>query len=133
MKQILIDYVVFIRGFENSLKIKYNIDRNPCEVAGYLFEKKGVIDDIEYRFHGTGCTAEKDGVTYAYDISIFVKDEIEFSLWEFSEFIKTHPDYSKLNYDSVYIENELAKLIDEGVLAWFEIMGRVYKTYRVLI
>lgn len=132
MEQILNEYVDFIRAFENSLKIKYNTNKNPCAVVGKLFERKGSIDGIDYRFHGTGCTAEKNGIIYAYDISIFVEDEIEFSLWEFSEFIRTHPKYSILKYSSEDIESELAKLIDKGILSWLVIMGRVYKTYRVM-
>ena len=133
MKEILNDYVTFIRAFENSLKIKYNTNENPCKIVGKLFERKGTIDGFNYWFHGTGCTTEKDGVIYAYNISIFVENEIEFSIWEFSEFIRTHPSYSLLKFSPEDIENGLTKLIDDGVLAWLIIMGRVYKTYSVLI
>lgn len=132
MEEILKEYVSFIRAFESSLKVKHNTNQNPCAVAGNLFERKGTIEGINYWFHGTGCTAEKDSVIYAYDISIFVENEIEFSLWKFSELIRTHPKYSLLKYSSEDIENELAKLIDKGVLSWLTIMGRIYKTYRVL-
>lgn len=132
MKNILNEYINFIRIFENSLKVKYNTTKSPCEIAGSIFERKGVINEITYWFHGTGCTAEKEGVIYAYDISIFTDNEINFSLWKFSEFIRTHPEYSKLKYTSENIEDELAKLIDQGFLAWLTIMGRVYNTYRVL-
>ena len=133
MEEILKEYVGFIRAFESSLKVKYNTNKNPCAVAGNLFERKGTIEGINYWFHGTGCTAKKDSVIYAYDISIFVENEIEFSLWKFSEFIRTHPKYSLLKYSSEDIENELAKLIDKRVLSWLIIMGRIYKTYRVII
>lgn len=133
MEEILNEYVAFIRTFENSLKIKYDMNENPCKVVGKLFERKGTINGIDYWFHGTGCTAEKDNIVYAYDISIYVKDEIEFSLWEFSEFLRTHPTHSKLNYSSEDIEKELNKLIEKGILSWLVIMGRTFKTYRVLI
>lgn len=132
MEEILKEYISHIRVFENLIKKKYNLNKSPCIGMTSTFEKRGDIDGFVYWFHGTGCTVEKKGVIYAYDISIFVKDEIEFSLWEFSEFIRTHPDYGKLNYDSNYIEKELAKLIDKGILSWLEIEGRVFKTYRVL-
>ncbi|GGA65649.1 hypothetical protein GCM10008015_03020 [Flavobacterium palustre] len=133
MENILREYVGFIRAFENSLKIKYNTSKNPCTIAGSVFERKGTINGIDYWFHGSGCTAEKDSVIYAYDISAFVENEIEFSLWKFSEFIRTHPKYSLLKYSSEDIENELAKLIDKGILSWLVIMGRTYKTYRVVM
>ena len=48
MKQILNEYIDFIRAFENSLKIKYNTSKNPCTIAGSLFERKGAIDGIDY-------------------------------------------------------------------------------------
>ncbi|WP_394776011.1 DUF6896 domain-containing protein [Flavobacterium sp.] len=132
MEKILNEYINFIRIFENSLKFKYNTTRNPCEIAGSLFERKGTINEVSYWFHGTGCTAEKDGVIYDYDISIFIDNEINFSLYKFSEFIRTHPKYSKLNYTPENIEVELGKLIDKGVLAWLIIMGRIFMRYRVL-
>ncbi|MFV8326598.1 DUF6896 domain-containing protein [Flavobacterium sp. ZS1P14] len=75
---------------------------------------------------------EKDGVILEYDISPLFDNEINFSLWKFSEFVRTHPDYSKVNCDLDYIENELAKLIDKGILFWLEIQGCVFKIYRVL-
>ena len=132
MEKILNEYIDFIRNFENSMKIKYKTNKNPCLVAGDLFDGKGNLDGFDYWFHGTGCTVEKDGVMIEYDISPFVDDEINFSLWKFSEFIHTNPNYSKLNYYSDYIEKELAKLIDKRILSWLEIQGRVFKTYRVL-
>ena len=97
---------------------------------------KGIIDGIEYWFHGSGCTAEKDGVVYAYDIAI---DQIEFSQWKFSELIRTHPEYQKLNYSDEFVEYELYQLINKGILGWNIIegiegtsFGCVFKEYRVL-
>jgi len=132
MKKILKEFIAFIRIFEDLIKAKYDTDKNPCAIAGTLFDRIGTINGIEYRFHGTGCTFEKNGIVCGYDISIFEKDEIQFTLWEFSEFINTHPNYKKFNYNEEFIENELSKLIDEEVLAWLIIMDRVYLTYRVL-
>jgi hypothetical protein len=136
IQEILTDYINFIRAFEVLLKVKYKMDVNPCSFSRLVFERKGTIDGIEYWFHGSGCTVEKDGVIYAYDISI---NEIQFSQWKFSEFIRTHPDYQKLNYDAEYIENELFKLINKGILVWYivdeiegTIFGCVFKSYRVL-
>jgi hypothetical protein len=133
IKEILTDYICFIRTFEVLLKNKYKMDINPCSFSGTLFEKKGTIDGIEYWFHGSGCTVEKDGVLCKYDISI---NEIQFTQWDFTEFIRTHPEYQKLNYSSDYIEYELYQLINKGTLAWLivkgDIFGCVFKTYRVL-
>lgn len=133
IEDILTNYISSIRAFEALLKNKYKKDINPCSFSHRFFERKGTIDAIEYWFHGSGCTFEKDGIIYDYDISI---NEIQFSQWKFSEFIRTHPGYQKLNYSSDYIENELYQLINRQILAWVivesELFGCVFKTYRVL-
>lgn len=121
--------------------LKINITKKLIHVHSQLlfFERQGNIDGIEYKFHGTGCTAQKDGVIYAYDISLFEKDIIQFSQWELTEFIRTHPDYQKLNYAFDYVEYELYLLINKGILEWLTIegiegtpFGCVFKTYRVI-
>ncbi|WP_426486063.1 DUF6896 domain-containing protein [Flavobacterium sp. 2] len=120
IEKILTDYITFIRSFEALLKDKYKQEINPCSFSSDFFERKGTINGIEYWFHGSGCTAKKDGVIYEYDITI---NEIKFSQWKFSEFIQTHPEYQKLNYSPNYIECELYKLINKGVLEWKTIEG----------
>lgn len=136
IEKILTDYIKFIRSFEALLKDKYQKDINPCSFSISFFERIGSIDGIEYYFHGSGCTAKKDGVIYEYDISI---NEIQFTEWKFSEFIRTHPEYQKLNYSADYIEYELFQLINKGVLEWLTIkgiegtpFGCIFKCYRVV-
>ena len=136
IEKILTDYINFIRHFETLLKNKYKQDINPFSFSRTYFERKGTIEGIEYWFHGSGCTAEKDGVIYAYDIAV---NEIEFSQWKFSEFIRTHPEYQKLNYSDEFVEYELYQLIKKGILGWNIIeeiegtsFGCVFKEYRVL-
>ena len=136
IEEILTDYINFIRAFETLLKVKYKQDRNPCSFSSAFFERKGTIDFIDYWFHGSGCTAEKDGVIYDFDIDI---NEIKFSQWKFSELIRTHPEFQKLNYSADFIEYELYQLIAKGILGWEIIervegkdFGCVFKKYRVL-
>ena len=136
IEKILTDYITFIRSFEALLKDKYEQEINPCSFSQTFFERVGVIDDIEYCFHGSGCTAKKDGVIYEYDIEV---NEIKFSQWKFSEFVRTHPEFQKLNYSSDYIEYELYQLIDKGILDWIIVggiegtpFGCVFMCYRVV-
>jgi len=136
IEEILKDYINFIRTFESLLKEKYKQDINPCSFSHTYFERKGTIEGIEYWFHGSGCTAQKEGVIYAYDIAV---NEIEFSQWKFSEFIRTHTEYQKLNYSDAFVEYELYQLINKGILGWNIIegidgtsFGCVFKEYRVL-
>ena len=136
IEKILTDYVKFIRSFEALLKDKYQQDINPCSFSSTFFERVGLIDGIEYHFHGSGCTTQKDGVIYTYDIG---GDEIEFTQWDLTELIRTHPEYQKLNYSSEYIEYELYQLINKGILDWLTIegiegtpFGCVFMCYRVV-
>jgi len=136
IEKTLKDYIDFIRAFEALLKEKYQKNINPCSFSRTFFERKGNIDGIEYWFHGKGCTAEKDGVIYAYDIG---GNEIQFSQWKLTEFIRTHPEYQKLNYSPDYIEYELYQLINKGILDWLVIegiegtpFGCVFMCYRVI-
>ncbi|WP_374175342.1 hypothetical protein [Flavobacterium tructae] len=136
IEKIVAEYISFIRTFETLLKKKYKQDINPCSFSSSFFERKGTIEGIEYWFHGSGCTAKKDGVIYDYDISI---NEITFSQWKFSEFVRTHPEYQKLNYSPEYIEYELYQLINKGILDWVIVentekppFGCVFMSYRIL-
>lgn len=133
IEKILTDYIKFIRRFEALLKDKYKQDINPCSFSPTFFERIGSIDGIEYHFHGSGCTAKKDGVIYEYDIII---NQIKFSQWKFSEFISTHPEYQILNYSTDFIEYELYQLIEKGILEWDIIegipFGCVFKSYRIV-
>jgi len=136
IEKILNDYIKFIRTFEGLLKTKYKQDINPCSFSCNIFERKGTIDEIEYWFHGSGCKAKKERVIYEYDIAI---NEIQFSQWKFSEFIRTHPEYQKLNYSGDFIEYELYQLINKGILDWLIIkntekppFGCVFMSYRVI-
>lgn len=136
IKKILRDYITFIRSFEALLKDKYQKDINPCLFSITFFERVGSIEGIEYYFHGSGCTAKKDGIIYEYDIAI---NEITFSQWKISEFIRTHPEYQKLNFSEDCIEYELFQLINKGILDWVTIeevegkaFGCVFMCYRVV-
>jgi hypothetical protein len=133
IKQILADYITFIRSFEVLLKDKYQQKINPCSFSQTFFNRTGSIEGIEYHFHGSGCTAKKDGVIYEYDIVI---NQIKFSQWKFSEYIRTHPDYQNLKYSPDFIEYELYQLIKKGILEWDIINGAffgcLFKCYRVV-
>ena len=136
IEKILSDYITFIRSFETLLKDKYQKDINPCSFSITFFKRIGAIDGIEYYFHGSGCTAKKDEIIYTYDISI---NEITFTQWDLTELIRTHPEYQKLNYSNEFVEFELYKLVNKGILEWLTIedidekaFGCVFKCYRIV-
>lgn len=131
IKKILEDYIQFIRNFEKLMIEEYKLKQNPFFNAGILFDRKGHINGYQYSYHGAGCTLQKDGIICEYDFVPLKGKEIEFSLWKFSEFIRTHPDYKDYNISET-LEIELLKLIDEKVLSWLEIEGRIYKIYQIL-
>ena len=97
IKKILEDYIQFIRDFETLMIEEYKLEQNPFFKAGILFDRKGNIDGYQYSYHGAGCKLEKEGIICEYDFAPLRGKEIEFSLWKFSEFIRTHPDYKDFN------------------------------------
>ncbi|KGD67137.1 hypothetical protein B0A61_10910 [Flavobacterium aquatile LMG 4008 = ATCC 11947] len=131
MEEIVNTYVSFIKEFEAILKHKYSIKENPRYFAGTLFDKKGIIDNYRYQFHGAGCRIEKDDVICEYD-SIFSKgNEIDFSLWKITTFVETHPKYKILNLSNEFIEQELYKLIQKEMLSFQIINNCVFQVYQI--
>lgn len=120
-----------IKDFEQEMIFKYKLNENPWCKAGILFERRGHIKGYDYNFHGAGCTLIKNGIICEYDVTLLTKKEIKFSLWKFSEFIRTHPDYSDKEYSMEYIDKKLSELIDIKILSWLEIEGKVFKIYQV--
>ena len=102
IEEIVNTYVRFIKDFEDHLKHKYCIKGNPRHFAGKLFDRKGEIYNFKYQFHGAGCRIEKDDIICEYDSLFSEGNEIDFSLWEFTTFIETHPKYKTLNLSSEY-------------------------------
>lgn len=60
IEQFVFEYVSYIKSFNVCLTSKYHLNDIPYNVAGKSFPKKGAIlvnnEDVEYRFHGRGCT-----------------------------------------------------------------------------
>ena len=132
MEEIINTYKSFIKDFEKKMITKYNLKENPFCKAGVLFDRKGFFEGYNYSYHGAGCRLEKDGIICEYDVTPFEGNEIEFSLWKFSEFIRTHPKYKNSIYNNEkIIEDELSKLIDKNILTWVNMEGRTFKIYQI--
>jgi hypothetical protein len=131
IEEIVNTYVRFIKDFEEHLKHKYSIKENPRHFAGKLFDRKGIIDNYKYQFHGAGCRIEKDDIICEYDSLFSEGNEINFSLWKITTFIETHPKYKTLNLSSEYIEQELYKLIEKGILTFQIINNCVFQVYQI--
>lgn len=130
MEEILNDYIAFIKTFENKMIVKYNLEKNPWNVRR-VFDRKGVIDEYHYTYHGVGCRLESEGIICEYDVAPLDGKEIKFDSWNFWEFANTYPKYKPLQYTIEYIEEELLKLIDRGILSFMEIDGRIFQVYEV--
>ena len=131
MEEIVNTYVSFIKEFEAILKHRYSFKENPRNFAGRLFDKKGVIDNYSYQFHGAGCRLEKDDIICEYDSIFLERNEINFSLWEITAFIETHPKYKTYAMSSEYIEQELYKLIQKEILSFQIINNCVFQVYQI--
>lgn len=129
VKQILEDYIQFIKVFDNLIRKEKNIGENQSilNVKGISFQRYGEIGGYIYQFHGFGCRLEKDNIVCEYDYNV---KNITFSLWKFKQFITTHPKYKNENFSDKYLELELYKLIEKGELFWMIDGGIVWKIYQ---
>ncbi|WP_411811939.1 DUF6896 domain-containing protein [Chryseobacterium scophthalmum] len=127
MKEILNDYIFFIREFENLLRKKYNLDASRRITSGIdvEFNRKGHIKDYEYMFHGRGCRLERDGIICEYG---YYGTKITFTLWDMKQFINTNCKFKDLDIDN--LELNLYRLIEEKVLSWEIDAGVVYQIYQ---
>lgn len=94
--------------------------------------KHGKLNSINYQFHGVGCRAEKDGIFIDYDyqydrvigvITLYNVTQLvtTFDLYRFYDFMKSHPDYSYLNFTKAEeLEPFLDQLITEGKLERYD-------------
>lgn len=129
-KDILKDYTQFILDFETLIRSKYKLSNNENIMSGInsLYERKGKIENYTYWFHGSGCSLEKNNIECHYDYFI---NDITFSLWNFSQFIITHPDYKNAKITQQSLEIDLYKLIEEGNLSWHVDGGIVWQVYQI--
>lgn len=132
VEQILNDYIFFIKNFEKVIREKYDIKKSDRILSGIgvYFQREGELDEYKYRFHGSGCCVEKDGITCDYDYSV---NNISFSLWKFKKLIMTHPKYKNGNLSDNYLEIELYHLIERGKLSWMTWGGTIWKVYEYTI
>jgi hypothetical protein len=125
---ILSDYINYIKDFEILIREKHHLNENERTVAGIgtRFERKGIVGEYNYWFHGSGCSLEINETECHYNYFI---NNITFSIWNFRQFIVTHPKYKNLYLTEKHLELELYRLIEKDVLSWNTEEYVVYQTY----
>ncbi|WP_312921092.1 DUF6896 domain-containing protein [Empedobacter brevis] len=85
-------YRSFIVLFEEALKKHYDINDNLYEdYIGVLFERKGSIDDFNYRFHGGGCKVIQNNIVCDYNfIPYSIEFKYQYTIWNLYTFIDTY-------------------------------------------
>ncbi|ROH95832.1 DUF6896 domain-containing protein [Chryseobacterium daecheongense] len=129
VKNILTDYISFVKDFETLIRKQYKLSDDQRVMPGMdsPYGKKGEIENYTYWFHGSGCSLEADGIECHYDYYIH---DITFTLWSFKQFIITHPRYkNELLLTDQYLELELYKLVESKQLFWKIDGGVVWQVY----
>ncbi|MFP3591742.1 DUF6896 domain-containing protein [Chryseobacterium sp. SIMBA_038] len=132
IENILLDYIKFIKTFEDLIRSEYQLSYDQRIMPGmdHPYGKRGKIKDYTYWFHGSGCSLEKDNVECHYDYS--PSNNIIFTLWDFKQFITSHPQYKSEELTDKHLELELYKLIEKNFISW-EISDRVVlQVYRYI-
>lgn len=131
MEKIIGEFVGMINDFNQKMITKYNLSDNPWCDQGLSFNKKGMIEDYDYWFHGAGCTLIRNGITCWYDVAPLNGKEIKFTSDAILKFINTHPEFNDKEYKLDIIEIELAKLIEKGIVSWVTLFGHIYNYYQI--
>jgi hypothetical protein len=123
IEKVLFSFTTYIKRFHEHLVAKYQLTDIPYNVKGREFPKKGIEniddDDVEYQFHGGGCTFKWGEIEINYDIDASSVHGITISGYPIGKFIQTSPQFKFLPYiDYSYAEMQpvLESLEKKGVL-----------------
>lgn len=120
VKRYIEQFRSYIKSFNKLLMVTYNLDIEPTyNEARTLFPRSGMILDdgvqIDYLYHGSGCTFTKENVIISYDIDVLHNNEIKISDWKFNEFIRTYTKgMSLISIDD--LDTIFMKLTERNVL-----------------
>lgn len=103
---ILYFYVDHIKKFNEHLFTEFNLTDIPYNVAGKSFAKDGFVNidgvDVEYHFHGRGCTLFWNGLHIFFNIDVTSIHQIIVTPGGWHCFLETYlPDYKEKGYSSI--------------------------------
>lgn len=114
--RVLFNFANHIKRFHHHLVTKYRLTDIPYNVKGREFSRKGIenIDnvDVEYQFHGRGCTLNWGGSEIKYDIDATSVHDILVSGYSIGKFIQTTPQFRNLMYAN-YSFDEMQPVLEE--------------------
>jgi len=126
-QEFLYNYVDVILKCERGIMENYDLDSIPYLNQGRIPKRnKFLLDgiDLEYNFHGSGCTFILGSVELDYCIYIDREDYIVVSPWGFTCFVNTF-----LKSDVIYTEAQIAEWL-EGFNN-LAIINKIYDEYLV--
>ncbi|SEN11505.1 hypothetical protein SAMN05421856_1191 [Chryseobacterium taichungense] len=129
--KILIEYIDFIKDFEDTIKREKNISNNEniwSYMVSNLIDKEN-INSYKFIRHGSGFTVEKNAVVCEYDKAPLNEYDIKFSFWKFKNFIES--SYKEIVVDQIALKNDLSHMIEKGILHWLiidDINWNIYQT-----
>ncbi|MET3535469.1 DUF6896 domain-containing protein [Chryseobacterium limigenitum] len=129
IENILLDYIVFIKTFEDLIRSEYQLSHDQRITSGinFYFQRESEIDNYKYRFHGAGCRLEKGDIICEYNYYI---NDITFTLWAIKQFIITNSKYQNESLSDKCLELELYKFIESGHLSWKIEDGVAWEIYQ---
>jgi len=123
IEKVLFSFTHYVKRFHEHLVAKYQLTDIPYNVQGREFPKTGIenIDDVdvEYQFHGGGCTFKWGNIEINYNIDASSVHGITISCYPIEKFIQTAPQFKHLpyaNYSYDEMQPVLESLEKKGVL-----------------
>lgn len=129
-QKLLIEYINFIKDFEDTLKKENNISDNE-NIWSYMVSKfinKGIVNPYKFIRHGSGFTVENNTIVCEYDKAPLNEFDIKFSFWKFKNFIESN--YKEIIIDENTLRNDLSNMVNEKILSWLIIDGINWNIYQ---
>ncbi|WP_423735447.1 DUF6896 domain-containing protein [Chitinophaga caseinilytica] len=120
IKELVNKYINNIKDFHSVLCRVYHLPKPPTyNEAGRLFPRDGLLqigdDTYSYRYHGSGCTLQKNDLIIDYDLDILNGFNVSITSWKFSRFVESYSTGTPA-LDTDNLEKYFVELAEEGFL-----------------
>ena len=114
-------FVEYIVSFEKALQEHFEIDTLPYFKAGRGIPRQGMLlvngIELQFRFHGAGCTFEYEDLVIDYDMDFSSANRIVVSTWKLLRSLNSlSQEFAKMNLTEMRLLDHLRSLENSGLL-----------------
>ena len=134
IREAVCKFVEYIVSFEKALQKHFEIDTLPYFEAGRGIPRQGMLlvkgIELQFRFHGAGCTFEHEDLVIDYDMDFSSANRIVVSTWKLLRSLNSLSlEFAKMNLTEMGLLDHLRSLENSGLLIP---LGRGIGNYRIV-